>query len=238
MLLEKGEDILKYHMNIKELEQEKQIKTSLFKITHEIKNPIAVCKGYLDMFDINNIDHAKRYVPILKEEIAKTLVLLQDFLAINKIKIEKDIVDINFLLENVIRNFALMLNNKNIKLENKIIDDEIFIEGDYNRLTQVIINIIKNAVEAMEETNNGIIKIEEKVVNNHIHVLIMDNGPGISEENLKRIKEPFFTTKRNGTGLGVALSNEIIKAHNGKLLYHSSLGVGIEVEIVLPILEY
>ena len=238
MLFEKGEEILKYHMNIKELEQEKQIRTSLFKITHEIKNPIAVCKGYLDMFDINNTEHTKRYIPILKEEIAKTLVLLQDFLAMNKIKIEKDIVDINYLIENVIKNFTLMLNNKNIKLENKIIDDEIFIEGDYNRLTQVIINIIKNAIEAMEETNNGLIKIEEKIVNNNIHVLITDNGPGISEEDLKRIKEPFFTTKKNGTGLGVSLSDEIIKAHNGKLLYHSNIKVGTEVEIVLPIKEY
>ncbi|MDD3392113.1 MAG: hypothetical protein PHE54_00995, partial [Bacilli bacterium] len=69
-----SEEIVKYHMSIKELEQEKQIRTSLFKITHEIKNPIAVCKGYLDIFDINNINHSQKYIPILKEEIERTLL--------------------------------------------------------------------------------------------------------------------------------------------------------------------
>lgn len=238
MLFEKGEEILEYHMNVKELEQEKQIRTSLFKITHEIKNPIAVCKGYLDMFDVANSDHAKRYVPILKEEIAKTLVLLQDFLAMNKIKIEKDIIDINYLLENVLKNFTLILNDKNIKFENKMIDDEVFIEGDYNRLTQVIINIIKNAIEAMEEKDKGVITITEKIVKNNIHILIEDTGSGMTKEELTRVKEAFFTTKRNGTGLGISLSNEIIKAHNGELLYTSKINAGTTVEIILPITEY
>src|SRR5699024_545277 len=90
----KGEDIIKLHMSIKELENDKQIRDSLFKITHEIKNPIAVCKSYLDMFDINNKEHIK-YINILKEENEKILLLLQDFLAMNKIKIQKEILDIN-----------------------------------------------------------------------------------------------------------------------------------------------
>ena len=238
MLFEKGEEIFKYHMNVKELEQEKQIKASLFKITHEIKNPIAVCKGYLDMFDVNNIDHAKRYVPILKEEIKKTLFLLQDFLAINKIKIEKDVVDINFLLENVFKNFYLMLNEKNIKFVDKMIDDEIFIEGDYNRLTQVIINVVKNAIEAMEEKNDGVITLNEKINKNSIHILIEDSGMGMNAEELTRVKEAFFTTKRNGTGLGISLSNEIVKAHGGEMIYHSKINCGTKVEIVLPIKNF
>ena len=112
-LYKKGEDIIKLHMNLKELEKETQLRSSLFKITHEIKNPIAVCKSYLDMFDINNKDHA-RYIDILKEEMDKILLLLQDFLSMNKIKIQKEILDINLLLEDVVNQFEPVLKEKNI----------------------------------------------------------------------------------------------------------------------------
>ena len=71
-IFKKGEDIMNLHISMKQIEQETQYRTSLFKITHEIKNPIAVCKSYLDMFDFNNPDH-QRYIPIIKEEIQKIL---------------------------------------------------------------------------------------------------------------------------------------------------------------------
>ena len=71
------------------------MKNCLFQITHEIKNPIAVCKGYLDMFDVNNKEHAVKYIPIMKEEISRTLYLLEDFLSMNRLKVHKEIVDIN-----------------------------------------------------------------------------------------------------------------------------------------------
>ena len=66
----------------------------------------------------------------------------------------------------------------------------------------------------------------------------MDDGDGISKEELKRIKEPFYTTKIKGTGLGVSLSNEIIEAHNGKLNYSSEYGKGTKVEVMLPLYEF
>ena len=78
--LNKGEEVMMLNNVIHELEKEKKLRESLFKITHEIKNPIAVCKGYLDMFDVNNEEHSRKYIPIIKEEIARTLILLQDFL--------------------------------------------------------------------------------------------------------------------------------------------------------------
>ena len=106
-------------MNIKEIERNKQIKTSLFRITHEIKNPIAVCKGYLDMFDKDNQDHFKKYIPILKDEINRTLLLLEDFLAMNKVKINKDIIDINLLIEEVVKNIKMLCTKNNIELKPK-----------------------------------------------------------------------------------------------------------------------
>ena len=219
-------------MNINELEKKKQLRSSLFKITHEIKNPIAVCKSYLDMFDINNKDHI-RYIGILKEEMDKILLLLQDFLSMNKIKIEKEILDINFLLEDIVNQFEPILKDKNIKFIHNICEEEIFVEGDYNRLNQVFINIIKNSIEAIND--KGVIKLDYEIDRN-FKIIIEDNGCGITEDQIEKIKEPFYTTKKDGTGLGVSLSIEIIKAHNGKIDY-IPLKKGLKVIVELPIHE-
>ena len=232
----KGEDIIKLHMSIKELENDKQIRDSLFKITHEIKNPIAVCKSYLDMFDINNKEHIK-YINILKEENEKILLLLQDFLAMNKIKIQKEILDINMLLEDVVDQLTPLLKGKNIKVDYDIALDEVFIEGDYNRLNQVFINMIKNSVEALDNTKKPKISLNHKIDGNKFIISIEDNGSGINESDMERIKEPFYTTKKNGTGLGVSLSCEIISAHDGTLEYFSKVNEGTKVVISLPIYE-
>ncbi len=233
-LLEKTEDMLKLHKSIKEIENDKQIKTSLFKVTHEIKNPIAVCKGYLDMYDENKED-IKRYIPILKEEIDRTLVLLEDFLSMNKLKINKDILDINLLLEEVTDNMNLLFLKNKIQLDIKIDDDEIYINGDYNRLTQVLINLFKNSIEALEKKKNKKISLWTKTEKNKIKIFIKDNGEGIPKDIMEKIKEPFYTTKAKGTGLGVALSDEIIKAHDGSLKYTSKYKDGTLVTVTLPI---
>ena len=233
--LSKTEEVLKLHMNIKEIKQNEQIHTSLFQITHEIKNPIAVCKGYLDMFDKDNPKHFQKYIPILKEEINRTLLLLEDFLAMNKVKINKDIIDINLLIEEVIQNINMLCKKNNIKLTSKLIDDDIYINADYNRLTQVFINILKNSVEAIPKSKEGIISINEKLKNNQIIITIKDNGEGMNKEVLDKIKEPFYTTKSKGTGLGVSLSNQIIKAHEGALNYESKEKEYTKVIITLPV---
>ena len=222
-LFREGEKILKLHMTMKNLEKEKQIQMSLFQITHEIKNPIAVCKGYLDMFDVTNKEHSKKYIPILKEEIDRTLILLQDFLSSQKLKIEKDILDINLLLEEIISSLEPLFKEKKIEVKSNITDDEIYINGDYNRLKQVFINLIKNSVEAMINDRKHILKIDVIEAEEDVKIEVIDNGIGIEKENLKKMKNAFFSTKQNGTGLGVYLSNEIIKAHNGKISYESNL---------------
>lgn len=230
-IFKKSEQMTKIYNSLKDLENMKNLHESIFKITHEIKNPIAVCKGYLDMFDVNNIEHSKKYIPIMKDEINRTLILLQDFLSLNKITIEKDILDINLLLEDVIDNFRLLLKEKNITLKYKDMDDEMFIEGDYNRLIQVFINIVKNSIEAIGK--NGAIKIEVNQTDNEIEIRVHDNGEGIDKSDMEKLKKPFFTTKQNGTGLGVALSNEIIEAHGGKLEYESTIGKGTTTIVTL-----
>lgn len=235
IIFNKGNNIIKMHMTLKEIEQDEQIKTSLFKITHEIKNPIAVCKGYLDMFDVNNIEHSRKYVPIIKDEIQRTLFLLQDFLSMTHVTVEKDMIDINLLLEDVMSSYYVLLKSHNIKLDTDLIDDEIYINGDYNRLMQVFLNIIKNSIEAIE--NNGNLFLNTYLEDGNIIIVIKDNGCGISNENLKQIRTPFFTTKQKGTGLGVSLSYEIIEAHDGTIKYESNYGEGTTVTISLQTLE-
>lgn len=235
LLLKKSEDMILYSNAISLLEEEKRLQTCLFKITHEIKNPIAVCKGYLDMFDVDKEEHAHKYVPILKGEISKVLTLLQDFLSIRKIKIEKETLDIYYLLENAVDSIGPLLKEKNIHLTSLIPDDELFIDADYNRINQVVINLFKNSIEAMNETSIKELKLSTKKIKDNICIEISDSGIGISKENLEKMNEPFFTTKRSGTGLGVYLSREIMKEHGGKLNYVSKEQEGTKVILTLPI---
>lgn len=218
---------------IKILEKDKTIKDALFKLTHEIKNPLAVCKGYLDMIDINKQEKAEKYISIMKQEVDRSLNIISDFVEYNKIKVKKEQIDLNCLLDDVYDSFKILVNNKKVKLEYKDRDDEeIYFEGDYERLKQVLINLLKNSLEATEE--NGRIGIYSNIYKKYLEIIIKDNGIGMSKETLEKIKEMFYTTKQNGTGLGVALSNEIIKSHNGELIFESETNKGTTATIRLP----
>ena len=235
LVYETSEKILTINTTLKELEKEKQIRLSLFKITHEIKNPIAVCKGYLDMLNTKDTNQVERYIPILKSEIDRLLSLLQDFLLINKSNLDLDVMDINMLVEETIDKLKPLLDENNIKLDLNLIDDEIYINGDFNRLSQVLINIIKNSIESIN--TKGKITINSSIKNNKCYISIKDNGCGMSKEILDKIKEPFFTTKKRGSGLGVALIYEIIEAHGAKINYDSEYGKGTKVDLVFSMYQ-
>ena len=230
-----GKKILRIHMNFKELQNEKQIRTSLLKITHEIKNPIAVCKGYLDMIDTNNQMQVKKYIPIIKSEIERLLMILQDYLLINKTNMDLDVMDVNMLVEESIEKIKSLLKEKNIVIKNNLLEDEIFINGDYNRLSQVMINILKNSIEAIDGKNGQII-IESMLNKSNYIIKISDNGCGMTKETLRKMKNPFYTTKVSGTGLGVSLIYEIVEAHNGKVEYISEYCKGTQTILSFPII--
>lgn len=233
LLYKKGNEILGFNHELNELQKEKEIRISLFKITHEIKNPIAVCKAYLDMYDINDKRKSEKYLKIVRSEIDRLLCLLEDFMLVNKDNINCDIMDINLLLEEKIKNINELMNVKKININYKLSDDEIYVFGDYNRLSQVFINLIKNSIEAKSKN----ITLKCYIENNNVIVNIIDDGTGINKDTILKIKEPFYTTKIKGTGLGVSLSNEIIEAHNGKLKYESEYGHGTSVKVILPLYE-
>ena len=236
VFLLRGEEIMNLNTAIRELEKEKVLRTSLFKMTHEIKNPIAVCKGYLDMLDLNDKRKVEKYIPIIKGEIERTLTLMDDYLEYTKVKITKEIVDIYMLLEEVIASLNLFFKENNIILKMNLPDDELYLNVDYNRIKQVLVNILKNSHEAFDpKKGKMIIKIETKVLKKYFQIIVTDNGIGMDQETLHNIMDLFFTTKRNGTGLGTSLSKEIIELHGGSIKYLSKLNIGTKVIINLPL---
>lgn len=226
--------IMKFYMTLKDIENNKQLQDSLFKISHEIKNPIAVCKGYLEIMD-GSIEKYDKYIPIINQEINHSLSILKDFSSIGKLKIDLDIMDIGLLLDEVVDNYKIILDQKNIDLEYDYRFDELYIKGDYVRLKEVFINIIKNSIEAMDKLDKSKIKILVEQRNNKVIIKFIDTGCGIDNENINKVMTPFFTTKRNGTGLGTYLSREIIEGHNGSIEYLSKKGCGTEVLIKLDV---
>lgn len=208
-----------------------ELEKNLFKITHEIKNPIAVCKGYLDMMDTSNMEKVEKYLPIVKNEISRTLVIMDDFMSIRNLSIYSDIMDFCLLLEDVHLTVYFLLKDKGctLKVFNSL--EEIYLEADYDRLKQVFVNLVKNSLEAGAKN----ISISTKIKNNKLQVIVQDDGEGISEENFKHLGELFFTTKRVGTGVGVHFSKEIIRLHGGSITYTSKETIGTKVKIILPI---
>ncbi len=234
-LISKIEDMVMLNNTLKELEKEKMIRNSLFKITHEIKNPIAVCKGYLDMIDLDNKKKVEKYIPIIKSEINRTLSLMDDYLDYSKIKIEKDIIDVILLIEDTVKSMDVLLKAQNINTVYDISDEEVYMQADYNRLKQVLVNLIKNSVESKMEDRDLTIGIKTEVSKDNVKIIVSDNGIGMTSEELNHLGEVFYTTKERGTGIGVNLSKEIIERHNGTLVYESEKYGGTSVIITLPI---
>ena len=233
--LERGEEIVNLNSMMYELEKEQQLRSSIFQITHEIKNPIAVCKGYLDMIDFKSETKVRKYIRIIHDEINRTLILLDDFLACNKTKIEKEEVDLYFLIEDVADALTPLFKKNKVTLKLQIPEEEEFyLEIDYNRVKQVLINLLKNAVEAKNKETMRI-KIQTKTTNDSFEIAISDNGEGMDEETLKKIDEMFYTTKPKGSGLGVTLSKEIMRLHGGDLYYESKLRKGTTAYLVFPL---
>ena len=231
-LFKLADNITLLYSNMNKVQEENKLKNSLFKLTHEIKNPLAVCKGYMDMINLNNVDKANKYIKIVKSEIDRSLDVMNDFMEYSKIKVNKEIFDLNILFGEIYDSFDLLLKGRGIKFKYVNDYDELYLWGDYNRLKQVFVNVIKNSVEAIQD--NGIIEMIVSVNKNGVEIIIQDNGIGMSESELEHVYEMFYTSKKNGTGLGVSLSYEIILKHNGSMKYQSVKNEGTKCIIELP----
>lgn len=223
---------MKLYYTLEDIENNKLIKTNIFKVTHEIKNPLAVIKGYLSIFDPYDSDRCLKYKNILEIEVENALNVLKDFSSINHLDIKKNNINYYDLLMEAKETILPFFNDKNIKL-NINSPRELFVNADYNRMKQVLINILKNSAEALSD--NGKIDIKSYIENNKLITIIKDNGHGMDKETIDNLFTPFYSKKSFGTGLGLCLSKEIIELHNGTIKYTSKLNLYTEVKIVIPV---
>lgn len=202
-------------------------------IAHEVRNPLTAIKGFLQLMESEE-DQNRPYFEIIQSEMDRIELILSELLVMAKPhELKFEAVDLINLLENVKTLIDTQAIINGIQIETHYNYHNFIINCDRNQLKQVFINILKNAIEAMPE--GGLITIEVKQYGfNMVKVYFQDTGKGMSQEILKRVGEPFFTTKEDGTGLGVMISKQIIENHGGTINIWSD-EQGTLIEVILPI---
>jgi signal transduction histidine kinase len=142
--------------------------------------------------------------------------------------------DLIAILQSVVTLINTQAIMDNVQIRSSYLDIP-FVLGEGNQLKQVFVNIVKNAIEVMPE--GGEVTISTQVRAQEVEVQITDQGCGISEEQILRRGEPFYSTKEQGTGLGLMVSKKIIEAHGGRLEVASTLEIGTTVSVYLPIMD-
>ncbi|MBT2725347.1 PAS domain S-box protein [Bacillus sp. ISL-75] len=203
-------------------------------VAHEIRNPLTSMKGYAEFLQLDEKDPERmEFLSIILDEIERVNTIVEDFMVLAKPKAveleEKNVVPV---IKNVVSLLEFEARKKNVRLTFDCNHEIIQIECDENRLKQVFLNFIKNGIEAMP--NGGELHVKTIIHDNNVQISIQDTGVGISEEKLKKLGEPFYTTKKNGNGLGLMVSFKIIESHNGKVFVESELNKGTTFNILLP----
>lgn len=202
-------------------------------VAHEVRNPLTVVKGFLQIMQNKDKKGEHYYLPLVLSELGRAEAIINDYLNFAKPQFEK-IVKVH--LAEVIQEVQFLLDALAVKegiiLESNLKDDA-FIHTDRNQLKQALVNIVKNAIEATP--NGGKVHIQLIKKAHQSVITVTDTGKGMDSEQLSRIGTLFYSTKDKGTGLGTSVSFKIIEKMNGKLTYSSDLGKGTVVEIILPL---
>jgi signal transduction histidine kinase len=202
-------------------------------VAHEIRNPLTSIKGFLQLADQNE-EFDPNYVQIMLSEISRIESIVSEYLSLAKPNqnAPKSLQHMHTLVRNVITLFESQTNLRNITIHSEL-DDSYQIMCNPNELKQVLINIFQNAIEAIGSNGDIFISLKN-VFEEGVEITFTDNGCGIEEERLKKIGEPFFSTKEKGTGLGLLTSNRIIEKHGGTIEITSEVNKGTEVKVYLP----
>ncbi|RSK26647.1 PAS domain S-box protein [Bacillus sp. HMF5848] len=203
-------------------------------IAHEIRNPLTVISGFIQM--IHNEDSKHRtYTRIIDTELKRINQIISEFLILAKPQANiKKQVSLQNILHNVHILFESECHLRNIRLIMDLPEKPLTISAEPNQLKQVFINLIKNGMEAMPDGGDIIIQLEIDTTNKYYIVTITDTGCGIPKDILEIIKTPFYTTKEEGTGLGLVITEKIIQDHKGELEIVSELNKGTTIRISLP----
>ena len=221
-------------------EQEKiNLSNSLADISHQIKTPLTSIRIMLDNIEDNpDMDRKTReeFIEDISKQIdwisslAISLLKLAKFDA-GAIKMNDQEVNVKKLINNVISNLAILLDIKNIKIEQKI-DDDTIIKADYNWQLEALTNIIKNAIEHSHD--NGTIHIDVENNSVFVKIKIRDEGEGINKKDIKHIFDRFYKAKKsseNSIGIGLSLAKTIIEQENGYIKVDSEVDRGTTFEI-------
>ncbi|WP_438445818.1 ATP-binding protein [Gorillibacterium sp. sgz5001074] len=203
-------------------------------VAHEIKNPLTSLKGFVQLLRKKAPDHST-YYDIMSAELDRIHAIVNDFMMIAKPKqVEFKEQPVQDLIRHVISLLESQAYLSHIKLIQHF--DAVLppVMGDGNQLKQVFINLLKNAIEAMPDGGHILVRMSRRP--EAVNIQISDEGVGIPPDKLQKLGEPFYTTKENGTGLGLNVCYRIIEEHRGHLYITSRVGEGTTVEIVLPAL--
>ncbi|MFG6118859.1 ATP-binding protein [Thalassobacillus sp. B23F22_16] len=202
-------------------------------IAHEIKNPLTALKGFMQL-GAANPELRDSYNDLLLSEVNRIESIVNDFMMLAKPASSKQLeaVNIKQMIEYVLELYQSLIAEKGIKIHTSIDCGEYTLESDPNRFKQILINIIKNAIEAVEL--KGTVCIDVFCDYSEAKIVVKDNGKGLSEERLKRLGEPFFTTKKDGTGLGIMVTRKMVDDLGGTIKYSSEEGKGTCVTIAFP----
>lgn len=211
-------------------------------VAHEIRNPLNAISMGIQRIKREYIpeEETKRkeflsFTDIILKEIKRVNDIINHFLTLSKpFKLNKKISSIEEILNHILTLFEEETNLKNIVIK-KEFQQLPMIKVDPELLTQALINLMKNSIEAMRD--GGTIKIEARSVKGFLKIILSDTGIGIPEDQIEKVFNYYYTTKEDGTGLGLPIAHRIIEAHGGELKLESKPGTGTKVSILIPIRE-
>lgn len=208
-------------------------------IAHEIRNPLTTVKGFIQLIKPYLSEIGKeQYANIALDEINRANEIICEFLSAAKPQENKKT---EISLNNLIKQMAILFEGEaqlqNIKLSIQSSDANPSVLADSRQIKQVLVNIIKNALEAIqnERTCDGRIRLRTEADAAKAYIIVEDNGPGMTQETIEHLFLPYYSTKANGTGIGLPISKDIIEEHGGSIFIHSQPGNGSVFKIELPL---
>ncbi len=205
-------------------------------VAHEIRNLLTNITGYAQLLEMkyaNNKTMKELTTPLIKST-ERITVLMTDILDFSKQRqLKKEIVDIDILFEELKRTYANRCNGTELVFNQEKKSNLLI--SNYEGLRCVVSNLIRNAKDSIDENGgNGRIEIDLKKNKQTIKIEIADTGKGISEQNIKSIFNPFYTSKKSGTGLGLSIVKKIVESLEGSISVESKEGVGTTFKILFP----
>ncbi|WP_353717890.1 ATP-binding protein [Dyadobacter sp. 676] len=196
-------------------------------LAHEVRNPLTNVNLSAEQLEMELTDEDQKfYTQIIKRNCTRINDLITQLLQPSSSEdIELVESSVHSVLTQAISAALDRVQLKRIQIVNEFADEELALPLDRVSLQMAFLNLITNAIEAMEE-DKGVLRITTRSVGDQIQVLFTDNGSGISEEHMDKIFEPYFTGKNNGMGIGLSTTMSIIHAHHGRIEVQSQLGVG------------